>query len=172
MLRAFAQRHEPTAIAGAVPSAAAHSASQVGTSFVLAQHFSARRHELTATAEDLVVFDLCIRSLLAYHVSQKSKCRRSTPLEFNYKPCEDRVCQERFFCYVPRPQKRPQISKKSNHFVAPMLMVDGISIYSQFQEIRIFRNNVTYPFTLCEVLRSGSASLSVDLRHRHKRTNV
>ena len=65
MLRAFAQRHEPTAIAGAVPFAAAHSASQVGTSFVLAQHFSARCHELTATAEDLVVFALGIRSPLA-----------------------------------------------------------------------------------------------------------
>ena len=78
MLRAFAQRHEPTAIAGATPFAAAHSASQEGASFVLAQHFSARRHELTATAEDQVVFDLYIRSLLAYRVSQKSKYRRST----------------------------------------------------------------------------------------------
>ena len=31
--------------------------------------FSARRHELTAAAGDLVVFGLCIRSPLAYRVS-------------------------------------------------------------------------------------------------------
>ena len=76
LLSVLVRRHEPTAIAGVAPLAAAHSANQEGASFVLAQHFSARRHELTATAEDLVVFDLCIRSLLAYRVSQKSKCRR------------------------------------------------------------------------------------------------
>jgi hypothetical protein len=37
---------------------------------VLAQHFSARRHELTVTAEDLVNL-LCVRCLQVCRVSQK-----------------------------------------------------------------------------------------------------
>jgi hypothetical protein len=37
----------------------------------LAQHFSARRHELTAAAGDVVIFDLRTISFLAQHVSAR-----------------------------------------------------------------------------------------------------
>jgi hypothetical protein len=39
LLSVLVRRHEPTAIAGVAPLAAAHSANQEGASFVLAQHF-------------------------------------------------------------------------------------------------------------------------------------